>query len=314
MSTTEDYAMNYDKILHADEKYAFYLRDLFEKNNYSQYKMSKFEEYDLYLANKNFLQNEHVVTFTSPRGQLMALKPDITLSIVKNFAESGEDTKKVYYNENVYRATAEGDLQEQIQIGVENIGEIDNDAVTQMLILASESLSRISDDYIIAVSHLKVVTELLDKTELSTNKKIKITKCLANKNSHEIRMICEQNGVDAEICDKITALSQIYGDFETMLPKIREISSSDSVKELEAIYEALKKDNKQNNIKLDFSIMSDLDYYNGIIFQGYVSDVPTAVLSGGRYDNLIRKFKKKANAIGFAIYLDKLQRCFKEGK
>ena len=306
--------MNYDKILHADEKYAFYLRDLYQQSGYSQYKMSKFEEYDLYLANKNFLQNENVITFTSPRGQLMALKPDITLSIVKNFAESGAKSKKVYYNENVYRASAEGDLQEQIQIGVENIGEIDIKEISEMLTLASDSLNKVSDDYIIGVSHLKIVTELLDKTELSENKKVKITKCLANKNAHEIKSICENNGVDASICEKIMALSQIYGDFEEMLPTLYEISESESVKELEAVYEILKKDNLHKNIKLDFSIMSDLDYYNGIIFQGYVSDVPTAVLSGGRYDNLIRKFNKKADAIGFAIYLDKLMRCFKEDK
>ena len=94
--------MNYDNILRADEKYALYLRNLYQNAGYSQYKMSKFEEYDLYLENKNFLQNETVITFTSPRGQLMALKPDITLSIVKNFAESGESNKKVHYNENVY--------------------------------------------------------------------------------------------------------------------------------------------------------------------------------------------------------------------
>lgn len=304
--------MNYDNILRADEKYALYLRNLYQQAGYSQYKMSKFEEYDLYLQNKNFLQNETVVTFTSPRGQLMALKPDITLSIVKNFAESGESNKKVHYNENVYRATSEGDIGEQIQIGVENIGNITVSDTANMLILASESLNALNEDFIISVSHLKIVTDLLDKMNLSDSAKTAITRRLAHKNAHEIVSICENNGVSGEYVEKLTKLVNIYGTFEETLPIIKEISDSDGVCELEEVYEILKSENRHTNFRLDFSIMSDLDYYNGIIFQGYVSDVPTSVLSGGRYDNLIRKFNKKEDAIGFAIYLDKLQRCFDE--
>lgn len=304
--------MNYDNILRADEKYALYLRNLYQKAGYSQYKMSKFEEYDLYLANKNFLQNETVITFTSPRGQLMALKPDITLSIVKNFAESGESAKKVHYNENVYRATSEGDLQEQIQIGVENIGDITVSETAKMLSLASESLSAVSEDFIISISHLKVVTDLLSEMNLSDDIKASITRRLAHKNAHEIISICEHNGVSEDLINKLITLVKIYGSFEETLPIIKEISGSDAVSELEKVYKQLKSENLHNSFRLDFSIMSDLDYYNGIIFQGYVSGVPTAVLSGGRYDNLIRKFNKKEDAIGFAIYLDKLQRCFND--
>ena len=306
--------MNYDNILRADEKYALYLRNLYQNAGYSQYKMSKFEEYDLYLENKNFLQNETVITFTSPRGQLMALKPDITLSIVKNFAESGESNKKVHYNENVYRATSEGDLGEQIQIGVENIGDITVGDTANMLCLACDSLSALNEDFIISVSHLKIVTDLLSKMNLSDNAKTSITKRLAHKNAHEIVSICEKNEVSEDLTEKLIRLVNIYGTFEETLPIIREISDSDAVSELEQVYEILKAENRHSSFRLDFSIMSDLDYYNGIIFQGYVSGVPTTVLSGGRYDNLIRKFGKKEDAVGFAIYLDKLQRCFNDDK
>ena len=65
-------------------------------------RLSKFEEYDLYMQNKNFLMSERVITFSDIDGKLMALKPDITLSIVKNAKDDG-CTEKVYYTENVYR-------------------------------------------------------------------------------------------------------------------------------------------------------------------------------------------------------------------
>ena len=60
--------------------------------------------------------------------------------------------------------------------------------------------------------------------------------------------------------------------------------------------------------ELDFSLVSDSNYYNGIIFKGYLEGVPDRVLSGGRYDRLMEKMGKRAKAIGFAVYLDELER------
>ena len=79
------------------------LRALYERSGYSRYKMSKFEEYDLYVRNKDFLVSDSVITFTDTNGRLMALKPDVTLSIVKNSKDTPGFAQKVYYQENVYR-------------------------------------------------------------------------------------------------------------------------------------------------------------------------------------------------------------------
>ena len=63
-----------------------------------------------------------------------------------------------------------------------------------------------------------------------------------------------------------------------------------------------------DNINIDFSVVSDMNYYNGIIFRGFIDGIPTGVLSGGRYDNLLKKMGKNSGAIGFAVYLDLLER------
>jgi ATP phosphoribosyltransferase regulatory subunit len=78
------------------EKIAFRLRSLYNRYGYTQYKMSKFEEYDLYARNKDFLLSENVITFTDLSGKLMALKPDVTLSIVKNSRDDAENLQKLY--------------------------------------------------------------------------------------------------------------------------------------------------------------------------------------------------------------------------
>ena len=51
-----------------------------------------------------------------------------------------------------------------------------------------------------------------------------------------------------------------------------------------------------------------MNYYNGIVFKGFVQGVPVGVLSGGRYDRLMERVNKKAGAIGFAVYLDEVDR------
>ena len=94
------------------------LNKLYEGYGYRKFRMSKFEEYDLYAKNKDFLKSGHIITFTDVDGSLKALKPDITLSIMKN---NNGGSEKVYYNENVYRDMG-GSFQEILQVGVESVG------------------------------------------------------------------------------------------------------------------------------------------------------------------------------------------------
>ena len=61
-------------------------------------------------------------------------------------------------------------------------------------------------------------------------------------------------------------------------------------------------------------MVNNLDYYNGIVFRGYIENLPRAVLSGGRYDNMMRRFRKPQSAIGFALYLGELTRAFTQAE
>ena len=98
-----------ERVLRNDEKAIYSLRDLYEKYGYSLYKVSKFEEYDLYAHNKSFLVSSNILSFTDTNGKLLALKPDVTLSIVKNISDNDESTHKLCYNETVYRTSADSD-------------------------------------------------------------------------------------------------------------------------------------------------------------------------------------------------------------
>lgn len=302
-----------EMLLKKEDQVIFSLRALFEQYGYRKFKMSKFEEYDFYADNRSFLNSETILTFTGLDGKLLALKPDVTLSIVKNTKGGRDASERVYYNENVYRARkGDGEYKEIMQVGLEYIGEVDAYATLEVLLLAQKSLKAISDEYIMDVSHMGFVAGLMEEIGLPYAQQKAILDCISEKNAHGIRAICKEAKLADDMTQKLEALASLYGSLEETLEKAKALCCNEkmeqAVKELENILHCLKIGGNEKNVNLDFSIVNDMDYYTGIIFQGFINGVPSSILSGGRYDNLLRKLGKGADAIGFAVYLDLLER------
>ena len=76
--------MELEKLLQPKERASFELRALYEAAGCRKYHMGQFEEYALYQENQSFLPSRQVITFTDLDGRLLALKPDVTLSIAKS--------------------------------------------------------------------------------------------------------------------------------------------------------------------------------------------------------------------------------------
>ena len=81
------------KMLRSEEIAALKLRELYELHGYSFYRMKRFEEYDFYANKKDFLTSKSILTFTDLNGKLMALRPDVTLSIIKGIKNSSDVQK-----------------------------------------------------------------------------------------------------------------------------------------------------------------------------------------------------------------------------
>ena len=201
--------------LNPDEKVLYSLRDLYRSYGYLPYKVSKFEEYDLYAGNKNFLVSDHVITFTDTDGKLMALKPDVTLSIIKNAHPKQAETERLFYDENVYRVSSGTRMFKEIkQAGLECLGDIDVFCISEVLELASKSLALISPSYVLEVSHAGIISEVLDECGFSETTKNEILRCMGQKNLHGVCEIFEAAGISPA---KITALMKMNGTAEESL-------------------------------------------------------------------------------------------------
>lgn len=305
-------------LLKNEERAVYSLRALYKQYGYLPYKMSKFEEYDLYVQNKDFLVSDRVITFNDTNGKLMALKPDVTLSIIKNAEDAPGVKTKVYYNENVYRVSeSTHQYKEIMQAGLECIGDIDEYDIYEAVFLALKSLETISDRYVLDISHLDITEAILHDISDDGAFCAQILECLKKKSSHDIVRICQCYGISEQDTQTLCKISGIYGKMGDAIEELSSIckgeAACEALDELRTLYSMIKGTGYEEHIRVDFSIINDMNYYNGIVFAGFIDGISSGVLSGGCYDKLVRKMGKRAGAVGFAIYLDLLEGMEEDG-
>ena len=297
--------------LQPKERASFALRALYEAAGCRKYHMGRFEEYGLYQENRSFLSSEQVITFTDLDGRLLALKPDVTLSIAKTAQPAPGETLKYYYHENVYRPSAESHTFKEIsQMGLELLGEVKEPEVRQTVCLAARSLEQMGQPWVLEISHMGYLFGLFDALGVPEAARPGLLETLRAKNIHELRAAAKAAGLSDADANALTALLSLSGEYAVALPRAaalcRNARMKAAVAELNALAEPLAK--AGGSIRLDLTLAGEMEYYNGLIFQGYLRPLPRPLLKGGRYDLLMQQFTPGAGAIGFAVYLDELDR------
>ena len=297
-----------DAVLTREERVVFALRDLYRRYGYQPYRMSKFEEYELYVRNKEFMVGDRVIAFNDTNGKMLALKPDVTLSIIKGGEDKLGEKQKVYYDENVYRVSKSTHRFKEIrQAGLECIGDVDLYDVFETISLACESLMAIGGEYLLTVSHLGLLTDALSCVSRDPAFLSAASACVAGKNAHDLKAVCTSFGVaDADYDGLCRLLSANFApaDATAFLSTLSESSASDEIARLAALLAASP---YAERIRFDFSLTGDVNYYNGFIFKGFLRGIASDVLSGGQYDGMMEKLGRKSRAVGFALYLDLLE-------
>lgn len=301
------------EILKSEELIIFQLRKLYNRFGYQPFKMSRFEEYDLYVRNKDFLIADQVITFPDHSGKLLALKPDVTLSIIKNVQDVPGLVQKLYYNENVYRTDKDShDFKEIMQTGLECVGDLTPFETAEVVLLAAKSLAVMQRPFVLDISHMGLLNAILDSSGLSREDRNKALTYLHQKNVHELKALCTDCNCDHQAAELLYTMATLTGSSQTVIPCLESLLFTKEqqflLQELQSICELISASGFSSSVNIDFSTGSHMKYYSGVVFSGYLEGIPNAVLSGGQYDSLLRRMRKNSKAIGFALYLDLLQR------
>ena len=278
------------------------LRAFFRQAGYRPYRMSRFENYELYADKKDFLVSDRVVAFSDTDGSLKALKPDVTLSIVKSAELEPGEKKKLYYQENVYRpAGIHMPVREIMQCGIECLGSLEASDYSEVMNLAELSLRLISEDSLLCFSHLGVFNSLSSKLGADEADQKSLLELISARNLHEMSTLFEQRNWDTEVLGDVKSLLRLNCSLSNLKEALENYPWIDPT-----VLEEVSALRISERSRFDFSILNDTHYYNGLVFQVFIRGVSEKLLAGGRYDRLMARMGRKGSAMGFAIYLDLL--------
>lgn len=307
------------KNLNKKEKFIYKLRNLFEDYGYKNLSVNLLEDYESY-SSGDMIKDENILKLIHPNGKLYALRPDMTIPIAKRFAREGkkeELSHKVYYSDTVFRIKQDAytSLSEINQMGVEALGTKDRIVDIEILTLVKEVLSTINETYHIDLSHTGVLTNLFKMGTFHKEDKEIIIDILGRRAESDLTAYLNKLDIDEDVKKAFILLTSLNGSIKTVLETIKNTDVlkefSEIIEELEELKDYLEVYNVA--VDLDFSISSNLKYYTGIIFKGYVPEISEAVLDGGRYDHLAKTFGENLPAIGFAVNLTEVLNNFEEG-
>ena len=285
-----------------EEKLVLSLRALWKENGYSFLRVSSAEEYDFYVRNKEFLSGRGVITFTDADGMLMALKSDVTLSLVKKLRDDGPSVRRLMYNEKIYRIPQfSSSFREIEQTGLECLGDLTDKEIAEVAVLAHKSLSLIGGRTFLAVSHMGVINHILDGVDAPEREKL--ISLVERRKTEDILQLSENSGSLEKACHLfLELLDASKTNKETIAFLSSKAFPADAVRELQAVVSTV------DSVIFDFSSLGAFGYYNGIIFKGYAEGLSRPVLQGGEYSLLLRKMNRKMKrGVGFAVYLDEME-------
>ena len=308
---------NYIKNMSKKDLVLLNIRKMYDSYGYKKISLPSFEDYDLYNENKDFI-DRNVLTVMSPNGKLLALRPDITLSVAKKVSKDQSlKYSKIYYQENTYNLTKYVGYGEDEQLGIELIGKESTFLDFEIINLAVKSLDIINKKSMIVLSHAGFISSIFENFDLEYEIKEQILDCINRKNSHDIQKILKRNEHISENVKKlIYKIPELSGNLENIEKELLKyeinVNTKKILSELKQLNSLLMKFYKKSKIIFDFSVVKNLNYYNGIILQGYIEGFPNVILTGGRYDKLFEKFGVDTGAVGFAILTDGLKGYYKD--
>ncbi|HZK44193.1 MAG TPA: ATP phosphoribosyltransferase regulatory subunit [Syntrophomonadaceae bacterium] len=258
---------------------------------------------------------EELFLFMDREGGILSLRPEVTVAIARMVATHLIDKdfpQRLFYIANVFRHIQPQRAQhrEFWQMGVELMGVSGVRADAEIITLAVESLRTIGvQDFKISLNQIGIFNSLLEDSSIESEQKKLIRSLVEGKDLVELGKLLESLPIDDALKETIVKLPVLHGGLEILrdLPYLeKHPQASQAVEELVNVYDALQVTGVRENVVLDLGVLRGLDYYTGIVFEGYAPDLGYGLLGGGRYDNLVGKFGRDCPAVGFAMGLDRL--------
>jgi ATP phosphoribosyltransferase regulatory subunit len=287
---------------------------LFEEG-YMNIEPSIFEEYDEFTSVNSRIDKKSTVKILGSNSDILILSPDITTGIINKFMPRWDYDLmlKIFYYGKTYKYNGTG-IKENREIGVELIGDKNPDVDHDILETAERIISRYSDKFLFEIGNSKFLKGIMSACSFNKEDHDNILDLLYLKNKQELSDYL--SGLKyREPMATLSNILDLEGTFEEVTGKLKDLYLNEMMKtgleELKKVDDYMK--NITDKISYDLSMVSELSYYDGIIFRGYVQGSNKEIIRGGRYDSFTEQFGVKIPAIGFTVELDELLKVVQGG-
>lgn len=260
-------------------------------------------------------RREDLFLFMDREGGILSLRPEVTGSIARMASThlyDAEFPSRLFYTANVFRHVQPqlAQFREFRQTGVELLGAAGVWADAEVVNIAVKLLKCLGlERFKISINQLPIFNSILDDSGLEPEDCLKVRQLVENKDLVELSRLLEGLDIEDDLKEAIAALPVSHGGIEVIdrIPYIeKNHKASLAAAELAKLYDALKIYGVQDNVVVDTGVLRNLDYYTGLVFEGYSPDLGYGLLGGGRYDNLLGQFGLSCPATGFALHMDRL--------
>lgn len=291
------------------------LHYVLKRYGYQDIQTPTFEFFDVFQKERGSVISKEMYKFFDREGNTLVLRPDITPSIARSAAKyymEEEMPIRFCYIGNTFinNSSYQGRMKESTQLGCELIGDESTDADGEMIAVVIQCmLASNLTEFQVELGQVDFFKGLIEEAEIEEEIEWKLRELIENKNYFGVEELLEGENIAKENIAVFLKLQELFGSAEK-LTEARALTKNKlalhAIDRLEKIYHILELYGLEKYVSFELGMLGRYKYYTGIIFKGYTYGTGDMIVTGGRYNSLLKQFGKDAPSIGFAINIDQL--------
>ena len=289
--------------------------EVFHLYGYQDIETPTFEFFDIFNESRGSVKAREMFKFFDRDNHTLVLRPDETPAIArcvtKYFTEEDMPLRLCYLERTFINNTSyHGRLKEAAQTGVELIGDDSSDADAEILAMVIRALKAAGlTEFQVELGEVDFFRGLLEEAGMDEEMEERLRELIENKNYFGVEELVMEQPIPQELKEAFLKLPELFGSLEE-IQAAREFTRNPralrAIDRLEEVNRILEYYDLSEYVSYDLGMLSQYQYYTGIIFKAYTYGTGDYIVNGGRYDKLLVQFGKDAPAVGFGISVDDL--------
>ena len=291
------------------------IRRILKQYGYDELQTPSFEFFDIFNKERGSVDSRELYKFFDREGNTLVLRPDMTPPVARCAAKYYTDENlpiRLSYLANTFinYSSYQGRLKEATVQGAELIGDDTSDADAEIIAMTIDSLKSAGlRDFQVDIGQVEFFNGLVEEAGLSTETEEQLRELIEEKNFFGVEELVSEQKLPKALSDLFLKLPDLFGPVE-VIETARSMTDNPrclaAIRRLENLYRILGYYGLSDYVSFDLGMLGKYKYYTGIIFRGVTFGMGEPIVSGGRYDGLMRQFGKDAPSVGFSISIDGL--------